>query len=365
MTGDARRATLKDIANSLGLSVNTVSRALAGKDAVSEETRLRIQAEAERLGYVPNAMARSLVMGSAMALGLVITNPSNPFYARLVSAIEQQCRRHGYSLVLMVTEENVENEQRAATALLRSGVDGAIIVPVQQASGHWQRLKQARIPIVLVNRDLPDLDCDFVGVDYEGSVRRATSELLDGDYARVILMEEDLLVTSVDDRVRGFRRALVDHGIREETIIRVPTRRRQSSTLPWDPEDAYGLAQTLAPTLEPRTVIMAGSDYFALGIYRAVREAGRTIPDEVAVMGYGDHPFSAYLHPSLSSVQLPAEEIGVTAVDALLRRLRDPDGLHEPCKIHLDPTIILRDSTINQDAALMRGDVTASREKRS
>src|SRR6476469_3330548 len=128
----ARRATLKDIATRLGLSVNTVSRALAGKDAVSERTRLLVQVEADRLGYVPNAMAQSLVGGSAMALGLVITNPSNPFYTTLISAIEQRSRRYGYTLVLMVTEENLDNEQRAATALLRWGVDGAIVVPVQQ-----------------------------------------------------------------------------------------------------------------------------------------------------------------------------------------------------------------------------------------
>src|SRR5438105_4551601 len=165
----ARRARLKDIAARLGLSVNTVSRALAGKDAVSEQTRALIQAEAERVGYVPNAMARSLAMGSAMALGLVITNPSNPFYTTLISAIERHGRRHGYSLVLMVSEESLDNEQRAAEALLRWGVDGAIVVPVQQGAEHWRRVRAAGIPLVLVNRDMPTLDCDFVGIDFEGS----------------------------------------------------------------------------------------------------------------------------------------------------------------------------------------------------
>src|SRR5919199_6538001 len=104
-----RRTRLKDIAVGLGVSVNTVSRALAGKDAVSEQTRALIQAEAERLGYVPNAMARSLAIGSAMALGLVITNPSNPFYSTLISTIEQRSRVHGYSLVFMATEESLAN----------------------------------------------------------------------------------------------------------------------------------------------------------------------------------------------------------------------------------------------------------------
>lgn len=345
MTGDARRATLKDIANAVGLSVNTVSRALAGKDAVSEQTRARIQAEAERLGYVPNAMARSLVMGSAMALGLVITNPSNPFYARLVSAIEQRCRLHGYSLVLMVTEENVDTEVRSATSLLRAGVDGAIAVPVQQGADHWRRLAHAGLPLVLVNRDLADLDCDFVGLDYEDSARRATGHLLDRSARRVLLVEEDLAVSSVDARVRGYRRALHERGITDETIIRVPTRRRGSSTLPWDPADAYALAQDIVDELEPGTAILTGSDYFALGVYRALLEAGRAVPEEIAVMGYGDHPFSAYLNPALSSVRLPAEEIGTAAVDLLLERLATPHEPRAPRQIELAPTLVIRDST--------------------
>lgn len=95
----------------LGLSVNTVSRALAGKDAVSEHTRALIRAEADRQGYVPNAMARSLAVGSAMALGLVITNPSNPFFATLISTVEQQGRAQGYSLVLLASEESLDVEQ--------------------------------------------------------------------------------------------------------------------------------------------------------------------------------------------------------------------------------------------------------------
>ncbi len=188
----ARRATLKDIAARVGLSVNTVSRALAGKDAVSEHTRARIQAEADRLAYVPNAMARSLVVGSAMAFGLVITNPSNPFYASLISAIEQRARLHGYSLVLMVSEENLDNEQRAAKALQRWGVDGAIVVPVQQGAEHWRRLDASGMPLVFVNRDLPELDCDFVGIDFAAGAYQATCHLLDAGVNRLMLLEEDL-----------------------------------------------------------------------------------------------------------------------------------------------------------------------------
>lgn len=342
----SHRATLKDIATSLGLSVNTVSRALAGKDAVSDLTRQRIQAEAERLGYVPNAMARSLVVGSAMAFGLVITNPSNPFYAALVSAIEQRCRQHGYSLVLMVTEENLENEQRAATSLLRWGLDGAIVVAVEQGCAHWQRLQDAGMRLVLINRNLPELECDFIGIDYEGSAYRVATHLLEGGARRVILLEEDLAISSVNDRIKGFQRAITEHRTLDHMILRVPTRRQESSTLPWDPADAYALATHIAPSLDANSAIMVGSDYFALGLYRALLEGGRAIPGEISVMGYGDHPFAAYLNPPLSSVQLPARKIGSMAVDLLLQQPAHGSVSRAPISVRLEPTIVIRASAL-------------------
>lgn len=341
----ARRATLKDIAAALGLSVNTVSRALAGKDAVSEQTRASIQAEADRLGYVPNAMARSLVVGSAMALGLVITNPSNPFYATLISAVEQAGRTHGYSLVLMVSEESVDDEQRATEALLRWGVDGAIVVPVQEGVEHLRRLRTSGVPLVLVNRDLPELEADFVGIDYAGGAYRAARHLLSTGATRVHLLEEDLAVSSVADRISGFQRALAERGIDDDTIVRVPTRRRQSRALPWEPEDAYHLAQRLNREIEPGAAIMVGSDYFALGVYRALTEAARSIPEQAAVMGFGDHPFAAYLTPPLSSVRLPAAEIGTRAVSLLLRRMHSRATTGSPEKVRLQPELIVRAST--------------------
>ncbi len=346
----ARRATLKDIAETLGLSVNTVSRALAGKDAVSEHTRALIQAEADRLGYVPNAMARSLVVGSAMALGLVITNPSNPFYASLISAIEQGARLHGYSLVLMVSEENPQNEQRAATALQRWGVGGAIVVPVQHGAEHWRRLESAGIPLVLVNRDLPELDCDFVGIDFAAGAYRATCELLDSGVNRLLMLEEDLSVSSVEDRIAGFQRALQERAVADHAIVRVPTRRRQSSALPWDPGDAYHLAERLIGELAPGAGIFVGSDYFALGVYRALREARRKIPTDVAVMGFGDHPFAAYLDPPLSSVRLPSAEVGATAMKLLLRRLDRQRGAASSKNVRLAPTLVTRASTAREEA---------------
>ncbi|MCP9947397.1 ABC transporter permease subunit [Actinomadura madurae] len=254
-----RRATLRDIAAALDLSVNTVSRALAGKDAVSPETRERVRAEAERLGYVPNTMARSLVQGNAMTIGLVITNPSNPFYARLISAIEERGRVHGYALMLMVTEDSVENERRVVDELMRWGVDGVLAVPVQHGSDHWERLRKSGTPVVLLNRDLPELDTDLVGVDYYDSARRATEHLVAGGARDLYLVEEDLDISPVAERVRGFRTVLDEHGVtvRDDHMVKVPTRRREASSQPWDPVDSYEIGRELAARIEPGAAVLA------------------------------------------------------------------------------------------------------------
>lgn len=345
--GSARRTTLKDIAAAMGLSVNTVSRALNGKDSVSEATRDRIRAEAERLGYVPNPMARSLVLGSPTTIGMVITNPSNPLYARLISAVEQRGRTQGYSLMLLVTEESADGDRAAAESLLRWGVDGALVVPVQGDAEHWQRLPASGIPAVLLNRDVPDLGFDFIGVDYEqGAYAVAQHAIVSG--ARTLrLMEEDLPISPVERRIAGFRRALADAGLQPgaEPVVSVPTRRRHSSALPWDPADSHRVARDLIGTRPRPDAILVGNDYFALGIYRALEEAGLHVPEDVLVAGYGDHPFSAYLSPPLSTVRLPAAEIGVHAVDLLLRRIRDRNPHEVPEKTYLPTELVTRGST--------------------
>ncbi|HEX2133824.1 MAG TPA: LacI family DNA-binding transcriptional regulator [Actinophytocola sp.] len=351
---DSRRVTLKDIAKSLGVSVNTVSRALTGKDSVGEATRARIKAEAERLGYVPNPMARSLVLGSAMTIGLVITNPSNPFYARLISAIEHRARGYGYSLMLLVTEESPDGDQVAAQTLLRWGVDGALVVPAVQGDGeHWEGLADAGIPLVCLNRDLPGLGLDCIGVDYEQGAYAATRHLVDAGARTLCLMEEDLPISPVADRIAGFLRALTDSGLTagRERVLSVPTRRRESLALPWEPADAYRLAQDIVRDDRLPDAIIVGNDYFALGVYRALTEAGLRVGADVLVGGFGDHPFAAYLNPPLTTVALPATDIGTTAVDLLLRRMRGQDDDGRADKRRLPAELVVRASSRHDEQA--------------
>lgn len=343
----SERVTLKHVAAELELSVNTVSRALAGKEGVSPETRKLIRETATRMGYVPNTMARSLVLGRAMTMGLVITNPSNPFYASLISAIESRCRDNGYSLLLLATEENPDNEAQAVEQLLRWGVDAAMAVPVQQGADQWRRVANSHIPLALINRDLEGLECDFVGIDYESGAYEAASYLAERTSGSLYLLEEDLDISTVNSRIAGFNTAVREHSRPSvsASVVRVPTRRRDSDTLPWRPEEAHQVTRALIPQLVPGSSLMVGNDYFALGVYRALAEAGLRVPADVSVLGYGDHPIAAYMQPALTSVSLPAAQIGTEAVDVLLDRLASPGEDRAPTKKLLKASLMVRDST--------------------
>ncbi|MFD4253715.1 LacI family DNA-binding transcriptional regulator [Amycolatopsis thermoflava] len=323
----ARRVTLRDVADRVGLSANTVSRALSGKDQVSEATREMIVAEARRLGYVPNSHARSLVSGTTMVLALVITNPSNPFYAALISAVERQCRIAGYSVLLLVTEENEDNEERAVQQLLRFGVDGVLAVPIQQRPGVWAELSAAGLPVVLLSRDIPELGFDFVGIDVEQAVADAVSRV--AGPGRAWLFEEDLEISTVAQRIAGFQRALGGDSL----VLKVPGHRTRDAALPWRPDDAHRLAAGLISREHHPDLVVTGNDYFALGVYKAVRECGLTVGEDVRVLGYGDHPFAAYLEPGLSTIRLPADEVGSAGVELLLRRVADPDRPRETVRL--------------------------------
>ncbi|MFD4197208.1 LacI family DNA-binding transcriptional regulator [Amycolatopsis thermoflava] len=323
----ARRVTLRDVADRVGLSANTVSRALSGKDQVSEATREMIVAEARRLGYVPNSHARSLVSGTTMVLALVITNPSNPFYAALISAVERQCRLAGYSVLLLVTEENEDNEERAVQQLLRFGVDGVLAVPIQHRPGVWAELSAAGLPVVLLSRDIPELGFDFVGIDVEQAVADAVSRV--AGPGRAWLFEEDLEISTVAQRIAGFQRALGGDSL----VLKVPGHRTRDAALPWRPDDAHRLAAGLISREHHPELVVTGNDYFALGVYKAVRECGLTVGEDVRVLGYGDHPFAAYLEPGLTTIRLPADEVGSAGVELLLRRVADPDRSRETVRL--------------------------------
>lgn len=340
-----RRPTLQDIAASLDISVNTVSRALNNKGGVGDATRERIRAEAERIGYVPNAHARSLVLGARLLIGLVITNTSNPFYASISSEVEKRASDAGYSVILLSSDESAQREEKAAQAVLRSGLDGVIVTPAQGRNNPWLRIQKAGVPVVMINRQLEDMPAHLVRTDNHFGMYTATRHAIDQGARSLVLLDDDLPISTIKHRVEGYRAAMADAGLSltDNSVIYVPTRRSDNLILPWHADDAYRIALDLLDRGHRPDAFMAGNDYFALGVLRALYHRGIDVPGNVMVVGYGDYPFSEHLTPSLSTVRLPARAVAQRAVELLLAQIHGEST--EPSEHILGAELVVRESS--------------------
>lgn len=348
-----RRTTLGDLADGLGLSANTVSRALSGKDGVSERTRSLVLQQARRTGYLPTDDAprrpgnhRS---DEALSSTIAVTIPSatHVFSSELIGAIEAGARSAGYSLDVFTTEESAEVEQQIADMIIDHDLAGAIVIPVQGRSEPWATVAASGRPVVAASREVPGLDCDFVTADNGAGAYAAVRHLLAQDCRRIVQFEEDLAISTINQRRQGFARAMAEQPDAIAHTILVPTRRYETSEPRWRATEAHRACLTFLdnhPDDADFDAIVTGDDYFALGALAALRERGISVPDRVRLVGYGDHPYSAWLDPALTSVRIPTQLIGELAVSLLLQRIAGDAGPR--VRRLIKPELIIRRSSI-------------------
>ncbi|HWK35242.1 LacI family DNA-binding transcriptional regulator [Sphingomonas sp.] len=346
-TNGRRPPTLHDLARVVGLTANTVSRALNDRPGVNPTTRALIKAEAERLGYVPNVHARSLVLGSRKTIGVIVANISNPFFSDLVSEVEFQAEQAGYTVLLLLSYESADREREAIGRALRSGLDGLIAAPVQERSDAWTPVIRAGIPLVLVSRELPELSVDFYSTDNEAGIELTTEAVLARGARDVVLIDEDMPFSTIRLRIEGFRRSLEARGLPFDprlNLALVPPPRSFRVSQSWHADDAHRVASDLLDRGRRPDAFVVGDDYYALGLYRALRERGIRVPDDVMVMGWGNHPFTRFMDPPLSTLLLPFQEVARRATSRLLDRIQhtaDPEIVTE----RIVPELVIRAST--------------------
>ncbi len=328
--------TIKDIARELGLSVNTVSRALNSKPDVSRQTRARVLETARRLHYVPNTIARSLVTSRSNTLGLVVTDVVNPFYSRIIRGVEETARQRGYTIILLNTNEQDEDERAAIRVLRSKRVDGMIISPVQVSHDHIAALQEDGYPFVLINRYFPDLDTDYVINDNRLGAYLATGHLVRLGHRHIAHITGPKHVSSVRERLRGYRQALDEGGIAADQQRIIHT----NLSL----EGGYQATQQLLDACPLPTALFTYSDLLAVGALKAIREAGLRVPEHIALVGYDDIEFAAFLEIPLTTISQPSYEIGSRGVELLLELIENPDEQRQRHHIVLEPRLIVRKS---------------------
>ena len=308
-----KRSTIRDVARRATVSPATVSRVLNGCSHIREETRRRVLEAVRELGYTPDRRARALRKRQTTIIGVITPDISNPFFSLLVRGVEHEAQAQEYSVVIGDSGNSLEGERRAIRALLRERVDGVILTAVAAQSDSFTDLLRGEIPLVIADRRVPGVEAPAVVVDGVHDGRRLTSYLIGLGYRDIAFVQGPPEVSTSVDRFEGYRRSLDRHGLR----LNPDGLERGDYTY----EGGYEAARRLLRRHRPE-VLIAANDLMAIGALYALKEAGLSVPEEIGVAGFDNIPLAAWVHPRLTTIEIPAYEIGREAMRLLLRLLR-------------------------------------------
>jgi LacI family transcriptional regulator len=336
--------TIADVARVAGVSTQTVSRVINGRDDVLQETRDHVQRVIDQLGYRPNRAARNLASARNPIIGLIISDITNPYYPEIVRGVESHALEHDYNVLLYNTDSKPERERQALTLLEEHRADGVIIcAPRMEEAALIALLRQQRTAIV-VNRTLPlDGVAGIVRVDDRHGAVLATTHLLDNGYHRLGYIDTIRNPYSGPERLAGFRSVHQERGIplSERQVIRCPAR----------VEVALGTATEMLRANPDLQGIVCFNDLVATGALRACHDFGVSVPDQVAVVGFDGIPISALLRPSLTTVVVDRYALGETAAKMLMARL---NGFSENSEVVLQPRLVVRETSTMRNLSSQR-----------
>ncbi len=330
-------STLKDIAEKTGFSISTVSRVLhdnSKKYKISEKTRVTVQQTAKDLGYRINTLARGLRLQKTNEIGVIVPDIANPFFSALIKSLAGELRKGGYNFIVYDTDEDISIERSAIKSLLEKRVDGLIIASVGQDFSHIQKIRDASIPLVMIDRCFDALDIDSVSVDNVKGSLFAVNHLIKEGHTRIAFIQGLPGTYANETRLQGYKQALHDAGIAiDEHLIGGDDFRSMNGYL----ETKHLL--TLSP---PPTAIFTAGDLIALGALEACREHCINIPADISLVTFDDPVFTSYLSPALTAIEQPIGKMAEMAVALLYRRMKNPDD--ERTKVLLEPTLNVRNS---------------------
>ncbi len=306
-------ATMKQIAEIVGVSVNTVSRALNGKPDVSEKTRQKVLDVARRLGYVPNRLALYLKGKKTRIVGVIVEDNSNPFWSEVLKGVEAEAKLHGYHVILVNTNKNYRDEVEGIQMLLERRVDGILIAPNQRKYDDLLELKKIGIPFVIVGRHIKELENLDIPMVYSDEIKGgyiATKHLVERGCKRIAFIGAQPYNTASAERYEGYKRALRDAGIEmKEELIR-------STGI--EMKDGYRSVMDLLKGKARFDGVFAYNDLIAFGVLKALKEANLRVPEDIKVVGYDDVFYSSLITPSLTTVRVEKKEMGKLAFKMVL-----------------------------------------------
>jgi len=335
-----KSVSIKDIANEVGVSTTTVSFVLNGKakeKRISDDLKDEILRIASRLNYRPNQIARGLRTGQTHTLGLIIEDISNPFFANLAKAVEEEADKFGYTVMFCCTENSESRANSLINMLKHRQMDGFLITPTAGMEHEIEMLQRQKKPMVLIDRYFPDLETSFVTVDNFKGAYDATQYLLGKGCNRPGLVTTESQQVQMQQRLAGYVAALKDSGMKgaDGLILR----------LPFDLSKDLAVSQISEFTRKQKPDALFFTTNY-LGIYglESIRQAGIKIPGEMAIVCFDDNDVFRLGSPSVTVVSQPIGQIGKEAVSALIDQIRKKNPDAGVSKVILDPELVIRET---------------------
>jgi DNA-binding LacI/PurR family transcriptional regulator len=334
----ALMANIKDVAKKAGVSPATVSRVINGQPYVGDGVRERVQEAIRELRYRPNRVAQRLRAAKSHLVGVILSDIRNPFYTMALEGIEQTLSGQGMSVLICNSGIKAERENDFIKLMLAEGVSGLILAPRRETSEVLNEAVNYGLPVVVIDRRMTKPITDVVLADNHNGARLAVQHFVEQGYRRIATVAGPQYLTSGRERYQGYMQALQEAGIPlDERLVRVGT---------YQLDSGYALTRELISSAELPLALFVANNLMTIGALNAIHEAGLTIPDDVALIGFDDLPWAVSLSPALTTVGQPAFDIGIHAAELLLNRIAFPD---RPTR-----TVVLNTELIVRASALER-----------
>jgi DNA-binding LacI/PurR family transcriptional regulator len=338
-----RRITAKDVAAQAGVSRTTVSYVLNNVEAanISEETRQRVLAVAEELGYVPDAAAQALASGRTQTIGLILPTSqphpqASPAHYRIIEGLLEITQQFGVRLLIDTVRET-QNTHTYVNLARNKRIDGLIVSDLRVDDEALSQLVNDTFPVVLLGR-LPGIRVSSVEFDNRSGARTAVDHLIAQGHTRIgLIAHAPSSFTGAIERISGYRDSLAAHGIGfDETLVHYGH---------YSAESGFAAVESLLESGPAPSALFATSDEVALGVLAALQKRGVSVPNDVAVVGFDDNPLARFTIPALTTVRLPFEEMGRLAGKMLLDLV-----LHKAKpgrQVLLETNLIVRESSVS------------------
>ncbi len=326
-----------DVARAAGVSHSTVSRVLNGRPHIKEETRRRVQAAVDSLGYVANLPARRLAGGRLGAIGLVVLDLESSYITEIVRAVDASLADAGLDLMLCTTHRREQRENSYVAQLSLGLVDGLIVLLPRDSDRYAKDLAKQEFPFVLLDHGGSPL-ANSLAADHMAGANLAVDHLVALGHRRIACITGDLDIDAGRDRLTAFQQSVTRHGLDADSDLIV-----EGDFLV---DGGYRAAGQLLDLPDRPTAVFASSDTAAFGVLRLARERGLDVPGDLSVVGFDDIPEAMTSDPPLTTIRQPLAEMGRRAVQLLLEKIDEPD--RTVSHVRLPVELVVRQSTADR-----------------